>query len=792
MNTDHSASRVHSPARIRRESDCRAVVNICDLGGLQADVAPPSLFGELPYAAPEDDCARPDYHSAMGMNLRQRGSAIRDAVGRRDPEFDAFRRAVRPAIVVPVGAAIAVQVGGAQTPLFTIFGSFALLVLVDFPGSRSRRAVSYAVLAAVGYAFISAATYLAEPGWLGALSMLIVGVVVSFAAILSSSFSAAQRAALLLFVLPVASPEGPLSDRLLGWTLALLFSVPAALFLLPPSHHNELRDRAGAVCGGLARFLRQSHNSGPSPESAIDIAAAMDQLRQTYLGSDTRPAGLTAGSRALIRVVDDLEWLTSQMTTGEANLPDALRDPAVRVLQASADVLAPDGQADRAGLSVAVDELHTLLHNRFGTNIETIVADDSEADAEATGVSLLDAHTVCSTITLIGRTVAWAAAADARPMVKKILGRQLPPTGAADLVLPEFAATRLTVSPTLIKNSVIARNALRTGVGLAAAVALIQVIPVQHGFWVVLGAMSVLRSSALTTGSNVVRAVLGTAAGFVIGAGVVTILGTNEVALWIALPIAAFGAAYIPRVVSFAAGQAAFTVLVVTLFNVLSPTGWHIGLIRVEDIAIGCAVAVVASWILWPRGVASTAWAALDDAAAVHLRYLAAATTRITTGSNTRDETELSELRTASLLAYRSADDAARQYLSETGTAVDQRTPVVRAVNRAIRLRIVADSVADLDPTGDPTANGPHLCAVVDRHLTLITDPATRQQMATPSARIAVEAVAALRVDTRDNALATDQARPLIATTAYLGELELLRTPSGATSGSAGIDQPTN
>ncbi len=486
---------------------------------------------------------------------------------RRDPGFDALRRALRPAIVVPVGAAIALQVGGVQTPLFTIFGSFALLVLVDFPGTRGRRAVSYTVLAVVGYAFISAATFLAKPGWLGALSMLVVGVVVSYAAILSSSFSAAQRAALLLFVLPVASPSGPLSDRLLGWTLALVFSVPAALFLLPPRHHDELRERARDVCAGLAGYL-DSRSAEAHPD---DIAAAMDRLRQIYLGTDTRPSGLTAGSRALIRVVDDLEWLTSQVSNPQPPLPDAMREHAVDVLRRSVDVLTTDTAASRAALNDAVAALTSLLQNRFGAHIELIVADESEVDAESTGMRLLSAHTVCSTIALVGRTVAWASAADARPMVSKILGGQLPPTGVADLVLSEYAATRMSVSSTVIKNSVIARNALRTGFGLAAAVALIHVVPVQHGFWVVLGAMSVLRTSALTTGSNVARAVLGTAAGFVLGALIVTALGTNEVALWIALPVAAFGAAYIPKVISFAAGQAAFTVLVITLFNVLDP-----------------------------------------------------------------------------------------------------------------------------------------------------------------------------------------------------------------------------
>ncbi|WP_143696148.1 FUSC family protein [Williamsia sp. 1138] len=707
----------------------------------------------------------------MGNRVHRSLPAFGDAMRRRDPGFDALRRALRPAIVVPVGAAIALQVGGVQTPLFTIFGSFALLVLVDFPGTRGRRAVSYTVLAVVGYAFISAATFLAKPGWLGALSMLVVGVVVSYAAILSSSFSAAQRAALLLFVLPVASPSGPLSDRLLGWTLALVFSVPAALFLLPPRHHDELRERARDVCAGLAGYL-DSRSAEAHPD---DIAAAMDRLRQIYLGTDTRPSGLTAGSRALIRVVDDLEWLTSQVSNPQPPLPDAMREHAVDVLRRSVDVLTTDTAASRAALNDAVAALTSLLQNRFGAHIELIVADESEVDAESTGMRLLSAHTVCSTIALVGRTVAWASAADARPMVSKILGGQLPPTGVADLVLSEYAATRMSVSSTVIKNSVIARNALRTGFGLAAAVALIHVVPVQHGFWVVLGAMSVLRTSALTTGSNVARAVLGTAAGFVLGALIVTALGTNEVALWIALPVAAFGAAYIPKVISFAAGQAAFTVLVITLFNVLDPTGWRIGLVRVEDIAIGCAVAVVVSAVMWPRGVATTARAAIDTAQDVFLRYLIAVTARITAGSTPAGEAAVEDLREQGLLAYRAADDAARQYLSETGTAVEKRTPVVRAVSRANRLRVVADSIADLVPTANPGVTGPRLCAVIDAHASHIGAVGVDG-----AERIAAQAVAALRADTEENGISVAQARPLIATTAYLGELELFESPDSA------------
>ncbi|MCW2873713.1 MAG: hypothetical protein JWL99_5033, partial [Streptomyces oryziradicis] len=47
----------------------------------------------------------------------------------------------------------------------------------------------------------------------------------------------------------------------------------------------------------------------------------------------------------------------------------------------------------------------------------------------------------------------------------------------------------------------------------------------QHSFWVLLGTLSVLRSNALNTGQNAVRAVLGTVVGSVIGAGLLQLIG---------------------------------------------------------------------------------------------------------------------------------------------------------------------------------------------------------------------------------------------------------------------------
>jgi hypothetical protein len=57
---------------------------------------------------------------------------------------------------------------------------------------------------------------------------------------------------------------------------------------------------------------------------------------------------------------------------------------------------------------------------------------------------------------------------------------------------------------------------------------------------VVLGALSVLRSNALNTGQDAVRAMLGTVVGFHRRRGPARRLGTNTTLLWFLLPLAVF------------------------------------------------------------------------------------------------------------------------------------------------------------------------------------------------------------------------------------------------------------
>jgi uncharacterized membrane protein YccC len=693
-----------------------------------------------------------------------------DRIHQRDPEHDALRRAARAAIMVPIAAAVSFAVGGgSQTPLFTIFGSVALLILVDFPGNRPARALAYCGLAFNGAVLVTLGTLVAPYPWLSVTVMFVLGVAVTFSGVLSEIIAAGQRATLLTFVLPACTPVGPIPERLLGWLIALAVCVPAALFVFPPRHHDELRRHAARVCNRLADSLEGA-------ATAKDVTRAMNALWATFLGADFRPVALTAGSRALVRVMDDLGWLSDRITDDTGRLLGEMKQPLVRVLRDSAAVLRISDTAARAArgadLNVALTELRSVARGRYREDIIEILDEPDDATAVGVGRKLLNRRTFSATVGVTGRIIRNAAAADARPVWARVLGRRLPETGTAEWVMPETVAVAVITKGFLATRAVVLRNSLRTGLGLALAVAITYLFPLEHGFWVVLGAMSVLRSSALTTGTRVVRAVTGTAIGFVLGAIVIELVSVDPIVMWTLLPVVAFGSAFVPEVASFIAGQAAFTMMVLIIFNLIAPTGWSVGLIRVEDVVVGALVGVMVSILLWPHGARARVSKTIDDACAVGAKFLKVAVLRVTRGASEEATDRVIALSRDALEASRTVDDAVRQYLSENGGATDVRAPAVRAANRVIRLRAVAELIADVVPP--PLGVYAQTREVLETHAEAVCGRLRGGEVGTRLSPISDDFVLVLRAEANGDDLTVSAALPLVTVAANLGELELL------------------
>jgi hypothetical protein len=214
---------------------------------------------------------------------------------------------------------------------------------------------------------------------------------------------------------------------------------------------------------------------------------------------------------------------------------------------------------------------------------------------------------------------------------------------------------------------------------------------VQHSFWVILGALSVLRSNALNTGQTVVRGLAGTAAGVVVGAALLAVIGTNTTLLWLLLPVAVLVAGFAPAAVSFGAGQAAFTVTLVILYNIVQPVGWHVGLLRIEDVALGFAVSLLVGILFWPRGAVTALRRELAEAYADSARYLAAAVESGVAGTGEPGPEAVRAAATA-----RRLDDAFRTYLAERAAKPARLSDVTALVNGVVALRLAGDAVVEL------------------------------------------------------------------------------------------------
>ena len=653
-------------------------------------------------------------------------------LGQRDRGFAALRRAARAAIIMPAMFALGDKViGNPQLATFAAFGSFAMLLLVDFGGPMAERLQAQAALAVTGGVFVCLATLASQTVWLAAVAMAVAGFGVIFAGVVSSVLAGATTALLLAFILPVslAAPASAVPDRLAGWGMAGGVALVATALLWPAPARDRLRGAAAAACRALAARLRAGVAyllSGMDGQFALDrdhAAAqadrAVEALRSAFLATPYRPTGLSTPARTTVRLVDELIWLNSIVIQPGLHR-DGVNRAALRVKEAAAAVLdhAADLLDSTGGSSDKLDAALTELaaaHAEMQEGVTAGLPADSEpsvGDPAAGGepisefITSLDpafrAEELSYAVSIIARNVELTAAAERRSWRERWLGRQ--PEG----VPGTLSAARERITSYLEPHSVWLHNSLRGAAGLGLAVLAARLTGVQHSFWVVLGALSVLRSNALNTGQDAVRAMAGTVAGFIVGAALLAGIGTNTTLLWFLLPLAVFLAGVAPAVISFAGGQAAFTLTVVILFSIIQPTGWHVGLVRIEDVAIGVGVSLVVGVLFWPRGAAPALRQALAQAYADGAGYLAGTVrfgmSRGDPGTPAPPALASDAARAAA--ASRRLDDAFRTYLAERGAKRFPLADVAGLVTGVAGLRLEADAVLDLWRGDDGQAGG--------------------------------------------------------------------------------------
>jgi uncharacterized membrane protein YccC len=624
-----------------------------------------------------------------------------------DPGLVSLRSAVRAAIVMPAVFAFADKViGDPQVATFAAFGSFAVLVLVEFGGPLRSRLIAYSSLAVAGAANITIGTLCSRDEWLAAGAMAAIGFVILFAGIVNGYFAAASTSALLTYILAamVPAPASELPHRVEGWALAAAAGIAAHLLLWPMRTQASLRSDAARAASALADLaeteLQRDRDTIADRVRAAGVA--LRDLRARFLSTPHKPSGPTGPEAALSSLVDELDWVLAQLAPPTEVLPvldvcpeenaDAVA-AVVEALRATGTTLA--GEEERPDLD-RLRDTRKALARALARNILEVAP---ESDEQAIRGALESSFRIRALSGATEQAARYAVAAS---------GESVPELDEPRPLRTALQATqRATVEHTSPRD-VWFRNSLRGAAGLAIAVYIAQRSGVQHGFWVVLGTLSVLRSNALGTGWSIVSALAGTAAGIVVGSLLVIGIGSHEGVLWAVLPLAVLLGSYAPRAISFAAGQAGFTVVLFVLFNIIQPVGWRVGLVRIEDVAIGFAISLGVGLLFWPRGAAALLRENLADAYARNADYVVAAERELVSGA----APAANEAAAAAAAAHR-LDDAYRQALAERGARTAGSESIGPLVAGAARVRRAAQSLTSLaqmtEGRGTPVPCGAHL-----------------------------------------------------------------------------------
>jgi hypothetical protein len=284
--------------------------------------------------------------------VRGYGVRLLQWLGERDRGFVALRRAGRAAIVMPALFAIGGElIANPTVATFAAFGSVAMLLLVGFTGPMGDRLKAQLALGLVGCALVTLGTLASTSWWLAAVSMTCVAFAVLFSGVVSSELASAAPGLLLAFILPVSlrGSASTIPDRLAGWGLATAAAVLAVAWLWPAPARDPLRGPATAACRAIAARLRSDASymlggTGAPTEAEHDRAvaaelAAVDALHGAFLATPYRPTGLSTATRTVVRLVDELEWLSLVLQSGHRPKPATVQPAICRVRAAAATVL---------------------------------------------------------------------------------------------------------------------------------------------------------------------------------------------------------------------------------------------------------------------------------------------------------------------------------------------------------------------------------------------------------------------------------------------------------------------
>ncbi|MDW5327848.1 FUSC family protein [Plantactinospora sp. KLBMP9567] len=528
---------------------------------------------------------------------------------RRDPDYRVLRRGLRLALVAGAGLfGGRYGLGNPLLGLYTLFGAIALGFISQVPGGPTQRARTLLAALPAAWLLVTVGSLLAVNTWVAAAGMLVVGFAIPFSGVGGPRILGLATGLQLFYIAASFPPYQPetLPSRLGGVTLGVGLLIAAELLLWPDPAPPGYRQRLGEAAGSASRFLDLLAGLPVgAPVDRVELsrreeeaAGAMERVWLARIPPTQRPASAGPRDRALRHGDRLLRQLLYHACRIAGDLGDVRDDELAGLLRQSAGVLHDAGQTLRGGAEPVEMTRLTELEAR----IKDLYDQPPTISTQESGPAQLRWEAICLRAADHAHAFGVAAriAAGSRPPAR-------PPGGPGP---DEFWYAHR--SPFVLywqqfrfhltTRSVYLQGAIRVSLALATARVVAGFLHLNHGFWVLLAILTLMRTSAVDTRSTLRPVLLGTLLGA--AAGSLLLFGAGEVpeVLLVVLPVAMVLTFAIGPLLPQLWGQSLFTVLFVMVFAQAGPANLQIAGARLLDVAIGAVLGVLAGLLLWPKG----------------------------------------------------------------------------------------------------------------------------------------------------------------------------------------------
>ncbi|GLX20845.1 MULTISPECIES: FUSC family protein [Streptomyces] len=484
------------------------------------------------------------------------------------PWAAAARAGIAMAVPLAVGFALDEPEYGALVSMGALAGVFG-----DTADAYRMRVLNIAVPQAFGAVGVAVGTLVYGQGWLAVAVLTLVALV---SGMVSSIGTVASVSGLLLLLNAVVGAGLPMPRP--WWTAPLLLTAGGLFVLLLTLLAWPLRGRQPerAAVAATYRALADALEACGGPQDVYDerrrdVTQALNQAYDLVLGRRARVHGR---SPSLVRMLAQLNVL---IPIAEAAPAAHLRGrPLAAEIPAAVRELAAAVEEGRTGTpALALPAPHTPSERAIDSALRHAAAIVHLAEPDPYNVD-----------DRLGR-----------PAALRVRARH----GVRDMMLSEASW----------------RYGLRLALCIGLAQSLVSLIEVERSYWVALTVTFVLKPDFGSVFSRAVLRALGTAAGLVLAAAVLAEVPRG----WWDVPVMMVLAALIPvfSAKGYAFQTAAITPVILLLSDQLNHEGFDLILPRLLDSLIGCAIVLVAGYLLWPESwhtrIGDRLADAVDDAA---------------------------------------------------------------------------------------------------------------------------------------------------------------------------------